>query len=557
MQFSNADRHITRTYYVALCAVLATYVLLRVLVWRETTLFDGHDAVGILHWTRTFVDLDLAKIISLNPDASLFYPFLSAVFSVPAGSLESGARLASLFSSVIVLAAIVGIGRQFAGPTAILMALILLAFNPEILSLSIAVRTEPSYVATVYLGLLVFWLQYKNPTLKGGALLGVIFGLAFLNRLEGILFVAFIPLMLTLYYIWKRPTQYDLKMLFSWSAVFVFVFALFIGIQVWRVSHEMGALAVNGRQAWSLLLHSSVVGQSTAERIYGLYFDPGIVNIKYLHKNFSAAASIAAGQADLWAIARNLSRTLISNLSDLYFTRLNSLFGHLVIVFFAFGMLHLYRIGRSFELVLIVCFIACGLVAPLLHNVVIRHILIIAPIMLLVAGVGIVSVAETLVEGVSTPIGKAVTVPTVALLMTGLAVASWAIPLWAAFNPPSASPHYSRSELQQPIRLVQQFAVAEAARRPRLMARWGFLALYSGAEGISMPYTDYEGLVRYSALNDIDLLYLTPSTDSYPFAATFAANAYDNDFVLLYRGVNAQAEPVSLYRFLAEPPDTD
>ena len=547
---NDADRSIqwSRSTYLWLGALLVVNIVVRVLLWQRTILLDGHDSVGLLWWSAAFASFDPRAIIGLNPDASLFYPFLAAVFSLPGWSLETGARMASLFSAVVLFVALAAIGRQIARPAAVLIALVLLTFNPVVAPLFIAVFTEPSYVATVYVGLAVFWLQYRQPTLGGAALAGLIFGLAFLNRLEGLLCLGFVPVMLLLHQLWKRPQGSDLRQALAWCAVFVLCFSALAALQVWRVSHEMGALALNGRQVWTLLFHSPAFGLSEDEKLFGLLFDPAVTNLNYLHMNLSAAATIATESGGFAELAQNLLRTFVFNLEDLYMVRLTALFGHLVVVFFVFGLLHLWLAGKSFEVVLVLAFIACGLFAPLLHNVVLRHILVVAPMVLLVAGIGIVALSETLARSTRNPSRrKSGAIAGLLVLMT---LAGWALDLSRAFHTPASNWQYSPKELEQPITLIREVAATHPERRPRLASRWAYLALYADAQFVHMPYTDFDGLVRYFELNDVDLLYLAPPrTSEYPFIEKFADGSSEERFTLLYRGQNAQGEPVSLYRF--------
>jgi hypothetical protein len=413
--------------------------------------------------------------------------------------------------------------------------------------LDIAVLTEPSYVATVYVGLLLFWLQLRQPSLLGAVIVGIVFGLAFLNRLEGILFLAFIPFMMVVHKLWIKPEQPGMRQLITWCVVFAACFSVLAGLQVWRVSQEMGTLAFNGRQAWHLLLHSPTFGTGYYEKLYGLQFDPGEVNLRYVKRNFAAVASLVVddvGSRDLLSTYRG---KLLFNLNDLYSIRLTVLFGHLAIILFAIGLLQLYSTGRRFEVFFILAFIGTGLLAPLLHNVVIRHILVIAPIMFLVAGIGVVAVCEKLL-GAQRP--ASILPGTLAATVTLLVVAGWAFPLRAALNPPVFNKEYSVQEMRQSADAIAQFA-AESNELPlRFVARRSYIMNYADSlEYLDLPYTDYEGLVRYFALNRADLLYLNHEFPAFPFADSFDGFPDTADFTLLYVGEDAEGRKSALYAF--------
>jgi len=81
--------------------------------------------------------------------------------------------------------------------------------------------------------------QYSAPTVASGALLGLIFGLSFLDRTEGILYLAFIPFVQVVHYWFTRDRSYSSRQLIRWGATFIAVFVLLAAPQVWRVSRRI------------------------------------------------------------------------------------------------------------------------------------------------------------------------------------------------------------------------------------------------------------------------------------------------------------------------------
>jgi hypothetical protein len=137
-----------------------------------------------------------------------------------------------------------------------------------------------------------------------------------------------------------------------------------------------------------------------------------------------------------------------------------------------------------------------------------------------------------------------------------LVVASaWAVPFRATMNPPVSNNHYSLTELEKPIEIVRASMESSVGERPRIMARMLFLAHFSGADAVSMPYTDFEGLVTYSSINGVDFLYLKKRSERFPFHSKFALGEAGPYFTLVYEGLDAQGELVGLYVF--NPPGDD
>ena len=76
---------------------LVLFIILRLLAWRNVTELEYHDSVTYLGYIKDFT---LLNFTASDPDSTPFYPFFSALFSLPGWSLEVGARLCSLVFSV-------------------------------------------------------------------------------------------------------------------------------------------------------------------------------------------------------------------------------------------------------------------------------------------------------------------------------------------------------------------------------------------------------------------------------------------------------------------------
>jgi len=531
-------------------AIFSIYLALRCFAWKNTVLLEDTDSLSYLKTIKVFLTCDLQQIVDLDPDSSLFYSFFGALFSLPGWSVESGARLCSLVFSAVLFVAILGIGRQMAQPLEIALGLLVLSFSPVLIPFSFSVLTEPSYVATVYLGFWLFWTQCKDPRLWKAGLLGVIYGLSFLNRVEGILHLVVIPLLQGAYAYWEgRKSHSDgLKRFMGWSLVFGVCFSLIATPQIWRVSRKMDTLAINGRQAWAVLL-SNPDGKSYDEKIHGLDFSPSQTNIRYVKGHPEAIEQLELSTSRYLSI---IVRNFIKHLSvDLYQEKLGTLIGPLGLVFFASGILTLYRL-RRFESFLVLAFIASNLVAPLVYGVDVktRFVAVIAPAMMLVEGIGIAYLSRSLLESHRNyPLGRHI-LPFVLLLAL---VGASAYPLartGGVFRPRVYNREYGPAELEKPVAIVKEITENELLRTPVIAAQRGYLAYFAEGKHLYLPYTDYEGLVRYCDLNHVDFLYLKHKrVECYPFLESFLKGSSPPDFVLLYRGVDAYGEGLELYRF--------
>lgn len=527
--------------------ILFIYLVLRAVAWKNTTLLEDHDSVSYLGQIKLFLTFDLQEIINMDPDGTPFYPFFGALCSLPGWSVETGARLCSLLFSSVLFLAVLGIGKQIAKRLAVAIGLLILSFSPVLISLSFSVLTEASYIATIYLGLWFFWTQYKEPKLWKGAILGIIFGLCFLNRTEGILYLAIIPLLQGAHSLFGRQKQYDFKRLTGWTFLFIISFSLLAIPQIWRVSHKMGHLAINGRQVWTLILKNPD-GKSYEEKLYGLDLSPSQINLSYVQSHPEVI-----GQFVSKVRPRDYIEIMVWNYEQLNKEQLGILIGPLGLILFGFGLFALYLAGRHFEAFLVLAFIAFNLVGPLMHNVALRHIAVIAPLMVLIEGIGIVYLSQQLLEfHKSSFMGKHL--PFVFLfVLIGASAPRLYVKLFRPpqFNSYFKNPEYSPMDLEEPVSIVQETARNELLRPPVIVARKNYLSYFAAGSPVLLPYTDYEGLVTYSHLNNIDFLFLQHRLlTEYPFLEAFLKDSSPpDDFLLVYRRKDRYGQNIELYRF--------
>jgi 4-amino-4-deoxy-L-arabinose transferase-like glycosyltransferase len=323
---------------------LVMYLVIRLIVWKNTTILEDHDSVSYLESIKVFLTWDALQIWQLGPDTTPLYPFFGALFSLPGWSAEVGARLCSLVFSVGLAVAIIGIGQRFASAAAIGLGLFIMAINASFIPLSFSVLTEPIFIAMVYFGLWIFWRQYENPAKTRGLLLGALFGMSFLARTEGIIFLVAVPFLQAVHFVFFRRSHYAFKHLMVWTLCFMTAFAA-IGLpQIWRVSEMMGRFAINGRQVWEVILNQPD-GKSYEAKIYGLDYSPQQLNLEYIQ---SHPETLTRFESSISVV--QFAKTVVRNFNDLYQRQLGLLIGPLGLIFFAFGILGLFAQRRYYEI---------------------------------------------------------------------------------------------------------------------------------------------------------------------------------------------------------------
>jgi 4-amino-4-deoxy-L-arabinose transferase-like glycosyltransferase len=541
---SNSQPRITGS---TLCfyAVLAAYITLRIVAWQNIVLFENNDSLHYLDDIKTFLTFDLQKIIDLSPLSTPLYPFFGALASLPGWSVETGARLTSLLFSIALFPAVWAIGRIIANPLEVTLGVLVLAFSPPLIALSPAVLTEPSYVALIYIGLWLFCSQYKNPKPREAAIMGCIFGLAFLTRAEGILYLAFIPFIQGIYFFWEGHKTITLKKISYCGLVFVICFSCLAIPQIWRVSHKIGAFAINARQLWGTYL-SIPDERSHLEKLFGLDFSPSQTNIKYIQTNPSVLSQLSTKAGPVGH--RERIKNIIKNFDQLYQIKLGLLIGPIGFMFFGFGLISLYQSRYRFEIFLIIVFIFLNLWLSLKPSVIkMRYLIIVAPIIYLLEGIGIVYISRTLLGENRHSYIKKYLLPILFLLVL---IACWTVPLNESIRrPPSRNRDYSPSEIIEPVTIMKNIADRELQRPPIVTSQRRVIEYFVDGKHYYLPYTNYEGLIRYCDLNNIDFIYLKYNRlKNYPFLKKFLDGEIGTELKLIFSGIDAYGGKIELYQ---------
>ena len=524
-----------------LWGVLALYLALRVLGWAGTTLLEDHDSAGYMYEARQYLTFDPARFLNPGPDSNPVYPILTALASLPGWGVESGARLVSFLSSVGLFGALLAIGRRWGSRDGTALGLLCVALSPVLIGLSFAVLSEPIYIAIVYAGLALLLGWYDRPSPARGAALGLVFGLAFLTRTEGVLFAAFVPLIQTVHFAFGRSRSYGSRQLARWAVAFAGVFALVAAPQIWNVSRQAGRLLLNGRQIWGVILKADP-DRPYDERLYSLDYRPDSVNIDYL-----LAHPQAIPEAPQGAPLRTHLKVALANFDQLNQSVFGRLIGPVGLMLFGAGLMGLVFTRPRFELLLLAGFVAVTLAGPLWHNVVLRHVAVLAPLIWLVAGFGIAGAAERLGRR---QVGRPFRPASVKALSIGGVALVGLVPLREVLQPPDCNTHYCAASLAAPVKIVHDFE--RETGHPAVVATRRFYLTAMAASGqVTLPYTELPRLVRYLELRRADFVFLDEAgAGRFPFYPDFADGEAPAGFVSVYRAKDAWGRQLELFRFL-------
>jgi 4-amino-4-deoxy-L-arabinose transferase-like glycosyltransferase len=146
------------------------------------------DGTAYLSVARDLIEKDFYKAFSnVFPP---FYPFLTALLYPLTGDFELAGRLVCLILGTLTIPAIYFLGKELFGETIAFLSAFLAVFQPYLVQFSGTVLTESTYTFLIAWGAWVGWRGLGSRSKSLMVLLGLILGLAYLTRPEGIGYVS-------------------------------------------------------------------------------------------------------------------------------------------------------------------------------------------------------------------------------------------------------------------------------------------------------------------------------------------------------------------------------
>lgn len=523
---------------------LALYVAIRGITWWNAPDIEDHDSIWYLTDARLIAEHGSSALTTLSPDSSPAYPVLAAALAKVVGDVELGARLASLAMSLLLVGVVCALLRRWTDARNLGYALLLIAVSPTLARLSYSVLSEPMYIALVYLGWWVMLRSLDDLRWWRGLIAGAIFGLAFLTRFEAIVYLLGVPVLLLIdALITRGRTSSPGGRRWQWLAAFGVAFVLIIAPQVARVSKQMGEFSLNGRELWFQILNASD-GRTYEEKLYGLDFAPGTINLTYLQRHPEARPEVTRAVA-----LSKLGSALIKNIKDFYNRQLSEMAGPLVVVFFVCGLLGMISAGHLRWALHVLAFLAISIAAPLAGVALPRHLAIMLPCALMVAGIGVGYLGEASARafGRNHSFGRIA-----AMLWLGIAVGFAMLELAKLNLRPDSL--FEAADYREPAALIAREQQGSTDGPVAIASRDKYFTYHVGATYVPLPFASYEKLVTYLTLNRVQFVFLEDrALEGQPFLSRFESSAPPPEFDLLYAGKDTWGQAIRLYRFHSQP----
>lgn len=517
------------------------FIALRIFSLTHATVFEDHDSLRYL---------DVAKLIKNGrwdqiELGSISYTGLIAILYNFGIGLELGGRLISLIFSIVLFFSVYFISKKISDIKTALITILILSFTPYLINLSVFVLTESSYIGIVYLGVCLLWYHLEKPGYLRFLFIGIVFGLAFTVRPEGIVFVVLIPVIQSIcFYLWNKKLVPNAKKL----SLIVLVVIGFLGLALPVIINEsnyMGTLSIDERTAWEKLLKIPD-GKSYDAKTYGLDFSPDTINVDYVVTHPEVFKKY-----DLKESPHHNIKFFFNNLKDLDKFQLSSLVGIFVIFFLGIGLVDLFIKRKFKDIFLIISFGTIFLLIPLiwLKTFETRHIAVAAPLLIIVAGIGLKYSSDTVENWLKEKRFGFLLKDKVHLVLIGVMIFITLSSLNDSLRHPTFNSAYSAGEFNEAIYALKNDINKNKISDPMVVARKLYFPFYAGVDGIEIPFTDYNGLINYCKLRKANYVYLnSKELKTFPFLQVFDENKAA-DFDLIYEKTVNDNKKIELYRF--------
>jgi hypothetical protein len=332
----------------------------------------SNDAVHYINIAKAIKEGILpSETILYSPGYPIFIMFIN--FLIKNYILSS--KLVSLLSGILLLIPLYLLAKDVSDRKVAIIAVILASFNPMLVDYSLSSLTESVYTFLFVALLYVFFSSFKNISFSNILLIGVISGLLYLVRPEGIMIFLLIIIILFYKNYQKKGNilKIGLVILVFFSFSFPYVLSLYLETGKWRISGKTMNLEFYPRYKEDDL--------SYQKRRFSLINDETKNSIE--RKDFSAFKYFLIHK-------KQFSLQYLKEAINIYYLIIPEVFPPLLFIFLGFGLLNIKnRIQMKKMLFLLFLFLQ-PVILVVLHPSDSRFFVPLIPLGLIFAGNGII-----------------------------------------------------------------------------------------------------------------------------------------------------------------------
>jgi hypothetical protein len=485
---------------VWIVGLISFAVLLRTVYGGPAGILSDHDSAGYIVRAREIFSGGSVFDALVVPG----YPLLIGLWAKIVGNDILAARVASIASGAAVTAVAYLLGNRFWGRAVGVTAGVLIALNVALIDVSVSEYSESTYVLVTFLALAVTMWAASSGSLGLWLLAGIVAGLCYWVRPEGVVYLMLLPFLGLCHSLWKqrrlsRRTALNL-------AVFVVAGSLLVLPNVLFIHNEMGVWSINGRTALAALIHGEAqqdplyyeraVGQLTPDRLSTMQ-DDGLQHV-------SMTESVRSNPVfKLKEMIRNWEKT---------YRLLPSVFPLTLVLFVGTLLVGAWTFGSGWPVLFLAGAMTPWIFVYPLYEIDFENLAPIVPILTMGAAIGLVSVARRLSEASEGRIqrfsaARSSTVFLVALVF--LAHFPEALTYLQTVRNPD---QLAQGREDHPInREAGAWVDRNLPSQARLMARKGFIPLYGNRRDTELPFAEYEDVIYHARATGIEYLVMEES----------------------------------------------
>jgi 4-amino-4-deoxy-L-arabinose transferase-like glycosyltransferase len=534
-----------KTWQVVTAVGLIAAVALgaRLVYGLSRTVLTDHDSTGYIFRAREIFEGGSF----FHPFHVPGYPLLIGIWSLPVGDDILAAKIASIVCGALLSLVAYALGSELYGRKVGWAAAALIAFNVGMIDVSASEISESTYILTSFTALALAIWAMQSERLVIWLLAGVLAGLCYWVRPEGILYVGLIPA-LAILDSWLRNRRFLSKRLALHLVAFVAVGSSLAVPNVWHIYRTTGAWSINARTAWAALIHGEPSQDPLAyERALGQLTPSGLATMKD-----SALSHVAMTQSySENAVYR--AKAVVKNLDETY-RLLPAVFPVFLIMLMGVGLLaRPFRLpDRAPDFILAGALLPWFVVYPL-YEIDFENLAPVVPVLTLWAAVGLVEIAGRLGRRLAAGYsgangGRRLNYPLLVLVAVAMMLE---LPSYVqkVRNPTPREDHPIHRE-------VGDWIQANLAEDAVILSRKGFVPLYGNREQAYLPFAEYDEVIAHARSIGADYLLLEERLrDMRPQLAFLLEDPEDtDDLVLEYENHAVRGRSILLFRILPASP---
>jgi hypothetical protein len=476
------------------------------------------------------------------------YPILVGLWSMVVGNDILGARIASIVSGSLICPVVYKLGKHLYGRPTGIVAGLLTAVNLIWIQKSSDEIDISTYALVIFAAAALIIFRLGQERLGTWASAGLLFGLSYWVRQEGVFYLAFIPAAAFLDH-WVQTGKVLTRTYLIKMAAFIFAGLIPVVPFVISLHTQTGVWTISGKTVWAALVYSTEIQEDqleTERAIYGL--TPDKKNIRIL-----GAVKTASMVSNFSSNVRFKVKETVKNWYKIY----DLLLLVFPLILWPFLGIGLFQLKWSFterraEIYLLALLAPWVCIYPL-YEVKPEKLATMVPLLNLWAGLGIVTVAARIGRhGVEAPFAilrkPAVAMGGIVLLVTLLQMPGFLEPL----RDPGYYDHYEDDPVN---RTVADWIRRNLPEDSVLMERKTFIGMYADRKQVSLPFADYADMITYGRYHGVNVIIMDEKFKAIrpQLAFLFDEAKPPEDLVPIYEIQNKFGKKIILFKLLPKP----